>query len=77
LLIGLAAEPDGVAGRALREAGADVKSVRRVVVAALAGYTHLQAQTAPAAQKGALTAAVRQELRPLVERIERLEARIS
>jgi ATP-dependent Clp protease ATP-binding subunit ClpA len=77
LLIGLAAEPDGVAGRALREAGADVKSVRRVVVAALAGYTHLQAQTAPTAQKGALTAAVRQELRPLVERIERLEARIS
>jgi ATP-dependent Clp protease ATP-binding subunit ClpC len=77
LLLGLAAEPDGVAGRVLRDAGADVKSVRRVVVAALAGYTYLQAQTAPAGQKGALMAAVRQELRPLVERIERLEAKIS
>jgi ATP-dependent Clp protease ATP-binding subunit ClpA len=77
LLLGLAAEPDGVAGRVLRDAGADVKSVRRVVVAALAGYAHLRAQTAPAAQTGALMTAVRQELRPLVERIERLEARMS
>jgi ATP-dependent Clp protease ATP-binding subunit ClpC len=77
LLLGLAAEPDGVAGRVLRDAGADVKSVRRVVVAALAGYAHLRAQTAPAAQTGALMTAVRQELRPLVERIERLEARVS
>jgi ATP-dependent Clp protease ATP-binding subunit ClpA len=77
LLLGLAAEPDGVAGRVLRDAGADLKSARRVVVAALAGYTHLQAQAAPAVQTGALMTAVRQELRPLVERIERLESRVS
>ncbi|WP_130508120.1 Clp protease N-terminal domain-containing protein [Krasilnikovia cinnamomea] len=77
LLIGLAAEPDGAAGRALRAAGADAKVVRRTVVAALAGYTHLRAQTAPATGPGALMTAVRQELRPLVARIERLEARLS
>lgn len=77
LLIGLAAEPDGIAGRALRAAGADAKSVRRAVVSALAGYSHLRAQATPAAQTGTLLAAVRQELRPLVERIERLESRLA
>jgi len=75
LLIGLVTEPDGVAGRLLRDAGADAKNVRRTVIAVLTGYSYLQAQTAPAAQKGALMAALRQELRPLVERIERLESR--
>jgi ATP-dependent Clp protease ATP-binding subunit ClpC len=61
----------------LRTAGADVKTVRRAVVAVLAGYQYLQAQAVPAAQTGALMTAVRQELRPLVERIERLESRLS
>ena len=79
LLIGLVAEPDGVGGRVLRAAGADLKSVRRTVVAALAGFTagvsHPSAQATPALQAGALTAAVRRELQPLVERLERLEAR--
>jgi hypothetical protein len=76
LLIGLTAEPDGVAGALLRAAGADMKAVRRAVVAVLAGYQYLQAQTAPAARTGALMAAVRQELQPLVQRIERLESRL-
>lgn len=75
LLIGLAAEPDGIAGRVLREAGADHKSVRRVVSAALGGYAHLRA-TKPPAGPEELTAAVRQELRPLVQRIEAIEARL-
>jgi len=77
VLIGLAAEPEGVAGQVLRTAGADVKTVRRAVVAVLAGYRYLQAQAVPAAQTGALMTAVRQELRPLVERIERLESRLN
>jgi ATP-dependent Clp protease ATP-binding subunit ClpC len=77
LLLGLAAEPDGVAGKALREAGADAKAVRQAVVAVLAGYQYLQSQTAPAKQVGALMAAVRQELQPLVDRIERLETRLN
>ena len=75
LLIGLAAEPDGIAGRVLREAGADAKSVRRTVAAALGGYAHLRA-TKPPAGAEELTAVVRQELRPLVQRIEALEARM-
>jgi ATP-dependent Clp protease ATP-binding subunit ClpC len=68
LLLGLVAEPDGPGGRALRAAGADLKPTRAAAVAALAGYVHLRAQASP---QDALTAA----LRPLVERIERLEAR--
>jgi ATP-dependent Clp protease ATP-binding subunit ClpC len=77
LLLGLAAEPDGAAGKALREAGADVKAVRQAMLAVLAGYQYLQAQTAPAKQMGALMAVVRQELQPLVDRIERLETRLN
>ena len=76
LLIGLAAEPDGIAGRVLREAGADAKTVRRTVAAALGGYAHLRA-TKPPAGAEELTAVVRQELRPLVQRIEAIEARLS
>lgn len=77
LLLGLAAEPDGVAGKTLREAGADLKTVRQAVLAVLAGYRYLQSQTPSAKQTGALMAAVRQELQPLVERVERLEARLT
>ena len=66
LLLGLIAEPDGAAGEALRSLGAEPRLARRAVTAALAGYVHLQAQTPP------LDAA----LAPLVERIERLEARL-
>lgn len=79
LVIGLAAEPDGTAGRALRAAGADPRALRRAVSAALAGYTHLRAQSAPAtgAMTGpALAVVVRQELAPLVRRIEALEAHL-
>jgi ATP-dependent Clp protease ATP-binding subunit ClpA len=77
LLIGLAAEPDGVAGQALRSAGAEPKAVRRAVAAAVAGYAHLRANTpAPAATSGILTA-MRAELQPLIERIERLEERLN
>ncbi|GAA3335091.1 hypothetical protein GCM10020358_01970 [Amorphoplanes nipponensis] len=74
LLIGLAAEPDGIAGRVLREAGADGKSVRRAVSAALGGYAHLRA-TRPPAGPEELASLVRQELRPVIRRIEALEAR--
>ena len=77
LLIGLAGEPDGGAGRALREAGAQPKAVRQAVTAALAGYTHLRAAAAaPGAAPANLPAAVRAELQPLVRRIERLEGLI-
>ena len=67
LLLGLSAEPDGVAGQVLRSLGADPKLVRRAVTAALAGYVHLRAETQPVA------AALRTELEPLTQRITRLE----
>jgi ATP-dependent Clp protease ATP-binding subunit ClpA len=66
LLIGLATEPDGVAGALLRERGADGKAVRRAVAAAVAGYAHLRATNGAQAL-----------LAPLIERIERLESRLS
>ncbi|GAA4508662.1 Clp protease N-terminal domain-containing protein [Nonomuraea ferruginea] len=86
LLLGLVAEPDGIAGQVLRGLGAEPRPTRRAVVAALAGYVHLRAESAaqPSAQLSgqspgapdlaALVAvAVRQQLQPLVQRIARLE----
>jgi ATP-dependent Clp protease ATP-binding subunit ClpC len=76
LLLGLVAEPDGTAGQVLRALGADPRLTRRAVVAALAGYVHLRAQTQQVDQSSAATAlaaAVGEQLRPLIQRIERLE----
>lgn len=70
MLIGLAVEPDGIAGDVLRVAGADARAVRRAVTAALAGYVHLRASRPTA---DALVDAVRTELQRLSTRIERLE----
>lgn len=74
LLIGLLAEPDGTAGTVLRGLGADLKAVRATVVAALTGYTHLRAQTPD--PMAAVAAVVHQELRPLLDRVEKLEQRM-
>ncbi|PZG06600.1 Clp protease N-terminal domain-containing protein [Nonomuraea aridisoli] len=80
LLLGLIAEPDGTAGEVLRSLGADLRLTRRAVSAALAGYVHLRAQTPqappPEAVGELLTAAVRRELAPFAERLDRLEARL-
>ncbi|MCP2330549.1 Clp protease N-terminal domain-containing protein [Actinoalloteichus caeruleus] len=76
LLLGLISESDGTAGHVLRELGIDLRSTRRTVVAALTGYTHLRAQTSttsPADAATMIATMVRQELRPIVDRIERLE----
>jgi len=70
LLIALAAEPDGAAGDLLRSRGLDPKATRRAVAAALTGYAHLRKNIGPAPD---LLTAVRAELAPLIERIERLE----
>ena len=79
LLLGLVAETDGAGGKILRSLGADPRLTRRAVSAALAGYVHLSAQKQPAAESdvaASLTAAVRREMQPLVDRIERLEAHL-
>jgi len=76
LLVSLAAEPDGRAGDLLRSRGADARATRRTVAAAIAGYAHLRSSTA-APSPAALLTAVRAEIAPLIERIERLEGRLS
>jgi ATP-dependent Clp protease ATP-binding subunit ClpA/post-segregation antitoxin (ccd killing protein) len=79
LLLGLAVEPDGIAGAALREAGAEPKSLRRAVGAALAGYMYLRSQQ-EAGQAPGLRAAVadtvRQQLAPVIERLSAVEERM-
>ncbi|MDA0564672.1 ATP-dependent Clp protease ATP-binding subunit [Streptomonospora sp. S1-112] len=85
LLLGLVAEPDGAAGRVLRDLGAELRLTRRTVSAALAGYVHLRAQTsapssasapAPSDPERALAAALQRHLQPLLDRVERLEQRV-
>jgi ATP-dependent Clp protease ATP-binding subunit ClpA len=74
LLLGIASEPDGPGGEVLRGVGADLKSTRASVAAALVGYAHLRAQGSGSAAPGGGLAKL---LAPLVERIERLEKRLS
>ncbi|GAA4590744.1 ATP-dependent Clp protease ATP-binding subunit ClpC [Actinoplanes octamycinicus] len=84
LLLGLVAEPDGAGGRVLRAAGAEPRLTRRGVASALAGYRHLQANTAAAQGYAQLrntgdagpAQLLAQALQPLIERIERLEQRL-
>ncbi|MEV8634986.1 Clp protease N-terminal domain-containing protein [Streptosporangium sp. NPDC051023] len=82
LLLGLISELDGAAGRILRGLGAEPRLTRRAVTAALAGYVHLRAQDrtatapAPGGSDETLSAAIRQELRPVLQRLERLEERL-
>lgn len=85
LLLGLVAEPDGRGGSVLRALGAEQRLTRRAVSAALVGYAHLRAQTAaaptaptalPADAAQRLAGAIQAQLRPLVERLDRLEARL-
>ncbi|TCO48820.1 Clp protease N-terminal domain-containing protein [Actinocrispum wychmicini] len=64
LLLGLISEDEGAGGQVLRAAGADLKSVRATIVAAVAGYAHLRNQ-GPG-----------QMLEPLIRRIEQLEKRL-
>ena len=78
LLIALAGEPEGKAGELLRSRGVEARSARQSVAAALAGYAHLRAAMGPQQPAASsLLTAVRAELAPLVERIERLEARLN
>jgi ATP-dependent Clp protease ATP-binding subunit ClpA len=81
LLLGLIGEPDGLAGRILRGHGAELRLTRQSVTAALVGYAHLSTQRAAGAAaapvtESALAAAIRQELEPLMQRVERLEQRL-
>jgi ATP-dependent Clp protease ATP-binding subunit ClpA len=73
LVLGLVAEPDGAAGQLLRSLGAEPRLTRRAVAAALSGFVRGQSQ-APQQDPGAL---LQQTLRPIVERLERMEERLN
>lgn len=75
LLLGLIAEPNGLAGQVLRSAGADVRLARRAVRAALAGYFAHRDSTPPVDLSAELSDALREQLAPIVARLERLEQR--
>lgn len=80
LLLGLVAEPDGVAGRVLRDLGADQRITRRSVSAALSGFVHARTQVfGPAVATSTPTAAadmaaLRTALQAITQRLERVEA---
>jgi ATP-dependent Clp protease ATP-binding subunit ClpA len=92
LLLGLATETEGTGGAVLRDLGADSRPVRRAVTAALAGYTAISASKQARAQAASqanqpgqpgagqmltmLREAVRREIQPFTERLERLEERL-
>lgn len=76
LLLGLIAEPNGLAGQVLRSAGADIRLARRAVRAALAGWYANTQGAQPVDLSAELANAIRAQLAPLVERLDRLEARL-
>ena len=79
LVLGLIADPDGVAGHVLRARGAELRVTRRAVVSALAMYVHARglapSVSAAPASKDAVAEVLRAELKPLLERLDRLERR--
>lgn len=84
LLLGLIAEPDGIAGQLLRSMGAEQRLARHAVAAALSGYVHLQTQSqsapptsVPQPDLASLATVIRGELEPLLQRLEQVEQRLT
>jgi len=76
LLLGLVAEQDGTAGQALRAAGAELRSIRGATAAALAGFVHHRDQGTTSNPAAAVAALVGQQLKPLLDRLARLERHV-
>ncbi|MBB5894902.1 Clp protease N-terminal domain-containing protein [Kutzneria kofuensis] len=76
LLLGLVAEQDGTGGQALRAAGAELRSTRGAVAAALAGFVHHRDQKTPGDPAAAVAALVGKQLKPLLDRLDRLERHV-
>lgn len=80
LLLGLAVEPDGVAGNVLRGQAADHRALRRAVVAAIGVHLRAQAQQdgllTPEAAEPQLIDVMRQQLAPIIGRLARLEQHV-
>lgn len=68
LVLGLAAETDGVAGRSLRDLGADPAAARKALTSVLAGYVHSRQTDIPAGAE---------VLGDIMRRLDSLEARVA
>jgi hypothetical protein len=68
LVLGLAAETDSVAGRVLRDLGADPAAARKTLTSILAGYAHGRQTDTPAGAEG---------LGEIMRRLDALEARVA
>jgi ATP-dependent Clp protease ATP-binding subunit ClpA/post-segregation antitoxin (ccd killing protein) len=73
LLLGLVAEPDGLAGSVLRQLGLELRITRRAVVTALTGFLHAQ-RNAPAEPP---KPAVDNTLQQILERLDAIERRLA
>lgn len=76
LLLGLVAEADGVGGQALRAAGVELRSTRGAVAAALSGFVHHREKSEGKNPAAAIAALVGQQLKPLLDRLDRLERHV-
>jgi hypothetical protein len=68
LVLGLAAETDGAAGRVLRDLGADPAAARKALTSILAGYVHGREADTPAGAEA---------LGEIMHRLDALEARVA
>lgn len=68
LVLGLAAETDGAAGRVLRDLGAEPAAARKALPSILAGYAHGRPADAPTGEEG---------LTDIMRRLDALEARVA
>ena len=80
VLIGLIAEPDGLGGQIMRGMGAELRLTRRAVAGALMGWAQraqVEAESAPKDLATTLGAALRDQLAPIVTRLDQLERRLA
>jgi len=70
VLLGLTAEDDGLAGRVLHRMGVELRTTRRAVVAALAGFVHATEGAARPNVEEDQLAAIRQRLEAIEKRLE-------
>jgi ATP-dependent Clp protease ATP-binding subunit ClpC len=69
LLLGMLAVEDGMASQVLRRMGVDLRTARRAVVTALAGFVHARENEAPAASPDALA--------EILRRLEAIEQKLA
>jgi ATP-dependent Clp protease ATP-binding subunit ClpA/post-segregation antitoxin (ccd killing protein) len=75
LLLGLLAEPDGAGGTVLRGLGVELRAARHAVSAFLSGYVHLRDNQGSAMEQ-LVADAVGKAMRPVLRRLDEVEAKV-